>query len=66
MVAWRYHERYIIRFVICSRLTTKKDVDYSWNQIKEEADIMSSEENTKPEFTAINYIQRTMLNEKSQ
>ncbi|XP_049867341.1 3,4-dihydroxyphenylacetaldehyde synthase 2-like [Pectinophora gossypiella] len=40
MVAGSYHNRYMIRFVICSRNTKKEDVDYSWNKIKEEVDCL--------------------------
>lgn len=67
MVAGSYHERFIIRFVICSRLTTKEDVDYSWNKIKEETDLVCSEEiHTKPQIPSINHIQAIKLCEKSQ
>lgn len=33
-----HDHKYVIRFVICSRLTEKKDVDFAWNEIKGEAD----------------------------
>lgn len=40
MVAGSYRERYVIRFVVCSRLTNKEDIEYSWNEIKTEADLI--------------------------
>lgn len=67
MVAGSCRGNYVIRFVICSRLTTKEDVDYSWNKIKVETDIVCSEEiHTKPQIPAINHIQAATLCEKSK
>ncbi|CAG4998904.1 unnamed protein product [Parnassius apollo] len=43
MVAASYRERYIIRWVICSRLATKKDIDLSWKKIKEATDLICLE-----------------------
>ncbi|XP_023936676.2 aromatic-L-amino-acid decarboxylase-like [Bicyclus anynana] len=40
MVACTYRNRYLIRFVICSRLTTEKDVEHSWRIITNEADLL--------------------------
>ncbi|XP_023936659.2 aromatic-L-amino-acid decarboxylase [Bicyclus anynana] len=37
MVACTYRSRYVIRFVICSRFTTKEDIEVSWNIIAREA-----------------------------
>lgn len=37
MVPCTYRGRYVIRFVICSRFTTKEDVETSWNIITREA-----------------------------
>lgn len=42
MVACTYMDRYVIRFVICSRLTTKEDVEVSWNIISKEASLLLS------------------------
>ncbi|XP_025833660.1 aromatic-L-amino-acid decarboxylase-like [Agrilus planipennis] len=28
-----FREKYVIRFVVCSRLTLKDDIDYAWNEI---------------------------------
>lgn len=67
MVAGSYHGKYMIRFVICSRLTTKEDVEYSWYKIKMETDLICSEEiHTKPQIPAINHIQDAKLCEKSK
>ncbi|XP_045766403.1 aromatic-L-amino-acid decarboxylase-like isoform X1 [Maniola jurtina] len=41
MVACMYRGRYVIRFVICSRLTTKEDVEVSWNIIAKETSLIS-------------------------
>ncbi|KAG6452547.1 hypothetical protein O3G_MSEX007677 [Manduca sexta] len=40
MVAGSFKNKYVIRFVICSRLTTHEDIDYSWSKIKEVADLI--------------------------
>lgn len=40
MVAATYRARYIIRFVVCARTTTKEDIEYSWKKIKDEADVV--------------------------
>lgn len=67
MVAGSFRGKYIIRFAICSRLTTKEDVDYSWNIIKVETDLVCSAEiHTKPQIPAINQIQTAKLCEKSK
>ncbi|XP_026329594.1 alpha-methyldopa hypersensitive protein-like [Hyposmocoma kahamanoa] len=67
MVAGSCRRNYVIRFVICSRVITKEDVDYSWNKIKVETDIVCSEEiHTKPQIPAINHIQAATLCEKSK
>ncbi|XP_011548130.2 aromatic-L-amino-acid decarboxylase-like [Plutella xylostella] len=67
MVAATYRGRYIIRFVVCSRLTTKEDVEYSWMKIKEEADLISSNKVTlKSQIPAINHIPVLSSCEKSK
>lgn len=42
MVAATYRSRYIVRFVVCARTTTKEDIEFSWNIIKAEADEVCS------------------------
>lgn len=65
MVAGSFRGKYVIRFVVCSRLTKKEDIDYSWNKIKVETDLMLSEEiHTKPQIAAINHIESNKLCEK--
>lgn len=67
MVAGSYRGKYMIRYVICSRLTTKEDVDWSWNKIKVETELVCSEEiHKKPQIPAINHIQTAKLCEKSK
>lgn len=67
MVAGTYRGRYVIRFVICSRVTNAEDVEYSWNTIKDETDLLFSEEmHVKPQIPTINQIQNTKLFEKSK
>ncbi|CAG4993878.1 unnamed protein product [Parnassius apollo] len=43
MIAASYREHYIIRWVVCSRFTTKKDIELSWKKIKEETDFICLE-----------------------
>ncbi|KAG6452541.1 hypothetical protein O3G_MSEX007676 [Manduca sexta] len=67
MVAGSFRTRYVIRFVICSRLTTENDVNYSWSKIKEEADIIYADKvHTKPQIPAINQILSREICEKSK
>ncbi|XP_037301591.1 aromatic-L-amino-acid decarboxylase-like, partial [Manduca sexta] len=40
MVAGSFKNKYVIRFVICSSLTTHENIDYSWRKIKEVADLI--------------------------
>ncbi|KOB58186.1 Dopa decarboxylase 2 [Operophtera brumata] len=66
MVAGSFRERYIIRFVVCSRLTNKEDVEYSWNEIKTEADLLSQEKiHAKAQIPAIDIVARELC-EKSK
>lgn len=66
MVAGSFRERYVIRFVVCSRLTNKEDIEYSWNEIKNEADLLSQEKiHTKAQIPAIDIVARELC-EKSQ
>lgn len=55
LVAGSYKERMMIRFVVCSRLTNKEDIEYSWNEIKTEADLLTSQKkiHVKPQIPAI-------------
>lgn len=32
VIAGHFHDKLVIRFAICSRLTQKADIDYSWNE----------------------------------
>ncbi|XP_049867355.1 3,4-dihydroxyphenylacetaldehyde synthase-like [Pectinophora gossypiella] len=67
MVAGSYRGRYMIRFVICSRVTKKEDIDYSWNTIKEEINVLCSEEiHTKTQIPAIQHLDAVKLCEKSK
>lgn len=67
MVAGSFKERYVIRFVVCSRLTNKEDVEYSWNQIKTEADLICSQKmHAKAQIPAIGEIVARDLCEKSK
>lgn len=67
MVAGSYRERYMIRFVICSRLTKKEDIDFSWKHIKDEADLLCSNEiHTKAQIPAIDQIVARDVCEKSK
>ncbi|XP_021184019.2 3,4-dihydroxyphenylacetaldehyde synthase [Helicoverpa armigera] len=67
MVAGTYRERYVIRFVICSRLTQKEDVDFSWQQIKTEIDLLCPDKiHTKAQIPAIDQIVAREICEKSK
>ncbi|KAJ8726397.1 hypothetical protein PYW07_001095 [Mythimna separata] len=67
MVAGTYRDRYVIRFVICSRLTVKEDVDYSWKQIKDETDLLYTDKiHTKAQIPAIDQIVAREICEKSK
>ncbi|XP_026756611.2 3,4-dihydroxyphenylacetaldehyde synthase-like [Galleria mellonella] len=67
MVAATYRGRYIIRFVICSRLTNIDDVNYSWNKIKEEANLICSQNiHVKANTPALNHIESVNIYEKSK
>lgn len=67
MVAGSYRGRYMIRFAICSRVTKREDIEFSWNVIQEEANtLLSHEIHTKAQIPAINHIQATKLNEKTK
>lgn len=67
MVAGTYRDRYVIRFVICSRLTTKDDINYSWSQIKEEANLLYSDIiHSKPKIPALDQLVSRVVCEKSK
>ncbi|CAH1644884.1 unnamed protein product [Spodoptera littoralis] len=67
MVAGSYNGRYMIRFVICSRLTKKEDVDFAWTHIKDEANLLCSDKvHTKAQLPAINQIVAREICEKSK
>lgn len=67
MVAGTYRDRYVARFVVCSRLTTKEDIDYSWTKIKEEADLICNDKiHTKAQIPALQEIVPRALCEKSK
>lgn len=66
MVAGSYRERYVIRFVVCSRLTNKEDIEYSWNEIKTEADQLQQEKiHAKAQIPSIDIVARELC-EKSK
>lgn len=58
-----YQGKYVIRFVVCSRFTEKKDIDYAWKEICDVA-----EEIAIPQDTKINHfvsvVSQTRLLEK--
>lgn len=67
MVAGTHRDRYVIRFVICSRITTKDDIDYSWSQIKEEANLIYSNTiHSKPKIPALDQLVSRVICEKSK
>ncbi|KAI5641440.1 pyridoxal-dependent decarboxylase conserved domain-containing protein [Phthorimaea operculella] len=67
MVAGSYRGRYMIRFVVCSRVTKKYDIEYSWNIIQDEIDLLVSQEiHTKTPIPAINQLDAMKICEKSQ
>ncbi|KAI8433737.1 hypothetical protein MSG28_015722 [Choristoneura fumiferana] len=70
MVAATYRGRYIIRFVVCSNLTTRQDIEISWNKIRQEADtIIQPTIHTKSQIPAINHfeiLKELMLQAKYQ
>ncbi|XP_063358387.1 3,4-dihydroxyphenylacetaldehyde synthase [Cydia amplana] len=67
MVAATYRGRYIIRFVVCSHLTTREDIDISWKIIKEEVDmIVTPTLHTKTQIPALGHIDIKSLCEKSK
>ncbi|KAL0894825.1 hypothetical protein ABMA27_013347 [Loxostege sticticalis] len=67
MVAGSYRGRYIIRFVVCSRVTKKEDIEFSWNNIKEEADLICTPEvHEKPKIPALQHIETINICEKSK
>ncbi|XP_057651180.1 aromatic-L-amino-acid decarboxylase-like isoform X2 [Diorhabda carinulata] len=38
MVPGHFKNKFVLRFVICSRLSTEEDVKYSWEEIRDQAD----------------------------
>ncbi|KAM3964696.1 3,4-dihydroxyphenylacetaldehyde synthase [Aphomia sociella] len=67
MVAASYRGRYIIRFVVCSHLTTNDDIDFSWSKIKEETDLICSHKiPVKAQMPALNHIDSVSICEKSK
>ncbi|KAG6452545.1 aromatic-L-amino-acid decarboxylase [Manduca sexta] len=67
MVAGLYRTRYVIRFVVCSALTTKEDVEYSWDVIKIETDLMYTNLiHTLPQIKTMDEILSREMYEKLQ
>ncbi|XP_028162826.1 3,4-dihydroxyphenylacetaldehyde synthase-like [Ostrinia furnacalis] len=67
MVAGAFRGRYIIRFVVCSRLTKREDIDFSWNNVKYEADLICKPEiHNKPKIPALEHIETITISEKSK
>ncbi|XP_072936706.1 aromatic-L-amino-acid decarboxylase-like [Epargyreus clarus] len=68
MVAGKYRNRFVIRFVVCSRITTTEDIEFSWNIIKEETDLICTENiHMKPQtIPTIDHLETISLNEKSK
>ncbi|XP_068621637.1 aromatic-L-amino-acid decarboxylase [Battus philenor] len=68
MVAATYRDRYIIRWVVCSLHTKKEDVEFSWSNIKQEADLICLNQiNAKPKITNIENIEKLgICEEKSK
>lgn len=40
--------KFIIRFVVCSRLTTEADINYAWNEIRSQADELLAADKPSP------------------
>lgn len=67
MVAGSYRGRYIIRFVVCSRVTNKEDIEFSWSKIKDETDSIYAEEiHAKSKVSALDHIETVTICEKSK
>nr|QHN70667.1 dopa decarboxylase-like [Limenitis arthemis astyanax] len=68
MVGCTYRSRYVIRFVICSRFTTKEDIETSWNIIKEEADqVCPTNISAKSQsISTLDHLETLTINEKSK
>ncbi|XP_014370039.2 aromatic-L-amino-acid decarboxylase [Papilio machaon] len=65
MVAASYRGRYIIRWVICSLFTTKEDVEFSWKNIKHEADIIClNNKSVKSKISNIESIESVSISEE--
>jgi hypothetical protein len=43
VIAATFQEKYIIRFVVCSRVTESRDITFAWEEIRTEADRVLSE-----------------------
>lgn len=43
VIAATFQENYIIRFVVCSRVTESKDIQFAWDEIRSQANQVLSE-----------------------
>jgi hypothetical protein len=53
LIAATFHDKYIIRFVVCSRVTESRDITFAWEEIRSQANEVFSdnadyEEQTPP------------------
>lgn len=47
LVTTTVHSKLVIRFVVCSRLTEETDVQFAWNEIRAQADHITTDEYKK-------------------
>ncbi|XP_034828920.1 aromatic-L-amino-acid decarboxylase-like [Maniola hyperantus] len=68
MVACTYRSRYVIRFVICSRFSTKEDIEVSWNIITKEVNRLVCPTQVKSKSQSITSIdfETVTISEKSK
>jgi aromatic-L-amino-acid decarboxylase len=43
VIAATFQEHYIIRFVVCSRVTESRDIAFAWDEIRTQTDEVLSE-----------------------
>lgn len=58
MVPCTYRSRYVIRYVITSRLTTREDIETSWSIIKDETNLLINPDKIKSKAKSISTIDR--------
>ncbi|XP_069691727.1 aromatic-L-amino-acid decarboxylase-like isoform X1 [Periplaneta americana] len=45
VIAATLHDKYIIRFVVCSRMTESRDIHFAWEEIRSQAEIIFASNN---------------------